>query len=47
MTNECVFVTTIKKVGNSNWVLVPYTQMQMMGIKAGDAVKVTIQRAEE
>ena len=46
-TKKCEFVTKVKKVGHSHWVLVPHTQLMITGIKAGDAVKVTVEKIEE
>lgn len=41
------YTAVVKKQGNSAWVLIPMMQMQVSGIRIGDAVKVTIEKIED
>jgi len=47
-TNMKVELTTIiKQSGNSHCIFIPKMQMDLLGVRKGDAVHVTIERAED
>lgn len=44
---ETNYTTIVKKQGNSNCVFIPKMQMDLLGIKNGDVVEITIRRASD
>jgi len=44
MTTTAEFTAIIKKSGNSNCIFIPIQQMDIIGVKLGDVIKVTIEK---
>lgn len=44
MTTTAEFTAIIKKSGNSNCIFIPIQQMDIIGAKLGDVIKVTIEK---